>query len=593
MCGIVAVLGISSKIDKVLVECLEKLEYRGYDSSGIAYIDSQCQLQVLKTIGKVCNLKAEIAKNFTKGMIGIGHTRWATHGKVTLNNAHPHVSDGVAIVHNGIIENYVSLKNKLLARGEVFSGETDSEVIAKLISVYIKDGMSFSLAFKETIKTIVGTYAIVAIYKNDPDTLIAAKNGSPIAVGFEEGNLNLYIASDAVALASLSERILYLENGDIIECQKSQKISYKIFDSNGKAVKREVVQNTASVHDIAHTGFEDFMLKEIFEEPSVALATFQNFSPKIDIKKYESIAFVACGTSYYAGCLAKYWLEDLARIHVDVEIASEFRYRNPVLSKKTLYVFVSQSGETIDTLSALHAVQEQGFDTLAIVNVPTSSIARAACHFIQIMAGVEIGVASTKAFVAQIVSILLLGVGKEQIDIEKIISCMNEVLSNHLIFKNVAEKIRHCKSMLYLGRGASFPVALEGALKIKELAYVSAQAYPSGEIKHGPIALVDHDMYSVVLAPKDRFFQKTISNAQEILARNGRIVLISTEDAKEQLIEFAQEENVFCVFVPVMHEFLYPFLMTTAVHLVAYYTAKLNGLDVDKPRNLAKSVTVE
>lgn len=597
MCGIVAILGFQEQIENVLIGSLKKLEYRGYDSAGIAYIDQERNINVVKAVGEIKNLANKISQNFTKGTTGIGHTRWATHGKVTIQNAHPQTSGSVSIVHNGIIENFETIKQMLIDVGETFQSETDSEVIAKLIDLNLKNGMSFLDAFKKTIKSLTGAYAIAAICSDFPETLLGAKNGSPLVVGLCESGTNIYISSDAIALSSIAEKILYLEDGDIIASQKTSEITYQIFDAKDSQVSRTILPNMTSEQDTSKNGFESFMLKEICEEPAVVFNIFNNMfsnaSKNIDIQKYKSVMFIACGTSYYAGCLAKYWLEDLARIHVDVEIASEFRYRNPVLENDTLYVFISQSGETIDTLCALKSIQAKKLDTLAIVNVATSSIAREAHSFLEIMAGVEIGVASTKAFAAQIASILSLVLKKSAIDVHALKGAMSSVIDAQDAFQAAAKKIKHCKTMLYLGRGPSYPVALEGALKMKELSYISAQAFPSGEIKHGPIALIDQETYSVIIAPKDSFFEKTISNAQEILARSGPIIVISTTDAKEQLQYIANNSDVFCVFLPTIEPFLSPFLTTIAVHLLAYHTTKLKGLDVDKPRNLAKSVTVE
>lgn len=594
MCGIISVLSFKDKVAKCIISSLERLEYRGYDSAGISYIDENSKLQRIRSVGKINNLKNLLDLESIKSHIGIGHTRWATHGKVTVSNAHPHNAEGISIVHNGIIENFEDLKKTLIEKGEVFESETDSEVIAKLISYNIKNGLSFIDAFQKAISIITGTYAVAAIYEKEPNTLIGAKKGSPMALGVSPDKMSVYVASDAIALSSLAEEVTYLEEGDIAICKRnSEDITYTILDNNFKEVSRKTVKNTVSFDDVNKGGFEDFMLKEIFEEPKVIFDTFNNEFKKPDLSKYNKICFIACGTSYYAGYLAKYWIEDLARIHVDVEIASEFRYRNPVLSKDTLYVFISQSGETCDTLSAMRDVKSKGLDTLAVVNVDTSSIAREADYFIKTMAGTEIGVASTKAFVAQAMALLLLAVDKSEIDVEEIMMATQSVLNNQLSIKTAAEKIKNSKSMLYLGRGTSYPIALEGSLKVKELSYISAEGYPSGEIKHGPIALIDESVYSIILAPKDRYFEKTISNAQEVLARKGKIILITTEDSKDFLQNIATDENVSIISIPNIDTRIQPFPLATTIHLLAYYTAKGKGIDVDKPRNLAKSVTVE
>ncbi len=591
MCGIIATLSYNDNISNDLVSALERLEYRGYDSAGIAYLDNDFSLQRIRTVGKVQLLKAAVEKKHIKSHIGIGHTRWATHGKVTELNAHPHTADGVAIVHNGIIENYQELKKRLVNEGYIFESETDTEVIAKLIASHIKSGEKFFEAFKKSINELAGTFAIVAIYEKEPNILLGAKKGSPMAVGLSPDKQSGYIASDAVALSTLADELAYLEEGDIVIVKKGDQFLYEIFDPNGRRIRRKSVPNKVSLNDVSKNGYESFMLKEIFEEATVARKTYTRFNYDLDISKFDNISIIACGTSYYAGAVAKYWIEDIAKIHVDVEIASEFRYRNPVFAKNSLYIFISQSGETIDTLCAMRLVKEAGIKTLALVNVETSSIAREADFVIKTEAGVEIGVASTKAFVAQILSLLMLCC--RNIDIETIELSINAVLNGNYDFTGLANKIKHSRSLFYIGRGVSYPIALEGALKIKELSYISAEGYPAGEIKHGPIAIIDENIYTMALAPYDKYFDKTISNTQEILARNGKVLLITTNDAKNFLHGIDQNENVECVFLPANNPLYLPFSLTTFTHLLAYYTAKAKGHDVDKPRNLAKSVTVE
>lgn len=586
MCGIVSILTSENKVSDFLIDSLKKLEYRGYDSAGIAYIDQNSKLQRIRAVGKISALEKAIGDKEITAHIGIGHTRWATHGKPTEKNAHPHVADGVAIVHNGIIENYQEIKSFLLENGETFESETDSETIAKLISYHLKQGSSFFDAFQKMIAKIEGTYAIVAIYEKEPNVLLGAKKGSPMVVGLSAGLEAISVASDIIAVSNLAENVVYLEEGDVIFCQKDQTASYRIFDSNGKEVSRPIVQNNLSNSIISKNGFEDFMLKEIFEEPEVVIRTFENFSD-VDISKYKGLYFIACGTAYYSGVLAKYWIEEIAGVHVDVEIASEFRYRNHVLSKDVLYVFISQSGETIDTLSAMRNVKSKGFDTASVVNVETSSIARESDLMIKTFAGPEIGVASTKAFVAQILTLFLMAVPKDKIDISEIVKSMELVLGHKDRIAEVADKVKNSKALLFIGRGTSYPVALEGALKAKELSYISSEGYPSGEIKHGPIALVDESVCSIVLAPEDRYFEKTASNAQEILARNGRVLFIT--DSEKDL----NFDKVDVVRIPRTKAVEQPFILTISIHLLAYFIAKQKGLDVDKPRNLAKSVTVE
>ena len=591
MCGIIAALSYHSNISNDLVSALERLEYRGYDSAGIAYLDNNSLLQRIRTVGKVQLLKEAVERRQIQSHTGIGHTRWATHGKVTEFNAHPHTADGVAIVHNGIIENYQELKKRLVNEGYVFESETDTEVIAKLIASHLKTDKKFFEAFKNAIAELTGTFAIVAIYEKEPDILLGAKKGSPMAVGISPDKQSGYIASDAVALSTLANELAYLEEGDIVVVRKDSQLSYEIFASNGLRARRETVRNKVSLNDISKNGYESFMLKEIFEEATVARRTYEKFNYNIDISKFDNISIIACGTSYYAGAVAKYWIEDIAKIHVDVEIASESRYRNPVFAKNSLYIFISQSGETIDTLCAMRLVKEEGIKTLALVNVETSSIAREADFVIKTEAGVEIGVASTKAFVAQILSLLMLCC--KNVDIEAVEFSINSVLNGDYDFARLANKIKNSRSLFYIGRGVSYPIALEGALKIKELSYISAEGYPAGEIKHGPIAIIDENVYTMALAPYDKYFDKTISNTQEILARNGKILLLTTNEAKNFLHGIDKNENVECVFLPSNNPLYLPFALTTFIHLLAYYTAKAKGHDVDKPRNLAKSVTVE
>jgi glucosamine--fructose-6-phosphate aminotransferase (isomerizing) len=592
MCGIVSVLSFRDIASVRLISALEKLEYRGYDSAGIAYLNSGNELQRVRTIGKVQKLKNTVDSKST-GKICIGHTRWATHGEVTESNAHPHVCNGIAIVHNGIIENYRALKTQLVKElGCEFESETDSEVIAKLIAFNIRKGYGFIESFRESVKQLTGTFAISAICENEPDVLLGAKRGSPMAIGFSSDKSDFYIASDAVALSSLADEISYLEDGDIVIAKRTSSIEYEITDTVGKSIVRDVTQNDVTLSDITKNGYETFMLKEIFEEPSVARRTYDFFNSNVDISQFSGIVIVACGTSYYAGLLAKYWIEEIVGIQTIVEIASEFRYKNPVLSADALYIFISQSGETIDTLGAMNLVKEKKHKTIAIVNVDKSSIARRADTVIKTMAGPEIGVASTKAFISQILTMLLLC--RENVDISEIEKSINAVLNDQHKIAEKAKLIKDSRCIFYIGRGTSYPVALEGALKIKELSYISAEGYPAGELKHGPIAIIDENVYTVVIAPFDRYFEKTISNMQEILARHGKVLLITTKMAQQHIAELSRNANVECLFLSDTTDHnISPFGLVTAVHLLAYHTSKLNGYDIDKPRNLAKSVTVE
>ncbi|MDR1476090.1 MAG: glutamine--fructose-6-phosphate transaminase (isomerizing) [Holosporales bacterium] len=601
MCGIVSILSMQDDVLGDLIGSLRRLEYRGYDSAGVSLIDDDLNLQTLKTVKKIDVLKDLAETEQLSGKIGIGHTRWATHGEVNEHNAHPHTSDGVAIVHNGIIENYRDLKNLLLKDHFVFNGESDSEVIAKLISYHLKNGIDFVDAFKKTISQLVGTFAIVAIHEQTSNLIMGAKKGSPMAIGISGDRGRFYIASDAIALSGLCDEISYLEEGDFVICKKSDHLEYNILTENWEIVERKKNLNNISLTDAGKNGFEDFMIKEIFEEPVVLDRMFSQFDCNIDISNYSSIYIVACGTSFYAGLISKYWIEELIGLHVDIEIASEFRYRNPVLDKDSLYIFISQSGETIDTLAAMRKIKQLGFDTLSIVNVEGSSIARESKYNLKTIAGFEIGVASTKSFIAQAIAMLILVLKKNNFNAKIAENIMLSILNDRNKLKSIAEKIKDSKNILYMGRGCSYPIALEGALKMKELSYISAEGYPAGETKHGPIAMIDSNVYSVVICPFDRYFDKTLSNTQEILARHGRVIFMTTNMALQSIHDLKNNSLVDCLVfheeitshISPIDELLRPLSFATAVHLLAYYTAKAKGLDADKPRNLAKSVTVE
>lgn len=596
MCGIVSVLSVcSSDITSDLLSSLKRLEYRGYDSAGIAVIDINGNTETIKAVGRISSLEKEVVKyGCLEGVIGIGHTRWATHGGVSLINSHPHSYLDVSIVHNGIIENYDELKTILRKKGHVFQSETDSEVIAHWITEYMNKGNTFIESFKSTMSLLVGTYAIVAISEREPNILLGSKKGSPMAFGENKGKEKAYIASDAIALASLAENVAFLEDGDAVVLDKRDNvISCKVYDKNWNEVSREFHKNTTSYDEISKNEFEDFMRKEIFEGPKTAMETFLHVKD-IQIGEYQRLCFIACGTSYYAGIAAKYWIEDLQGVPVDVEIASEFRYRNPVLSQNTLYVFISQSGETIDTLCALKLIKESGLKSMSIVNVDNSSIFREADLSIQTKAGPEMGVASTKAFIAQMMAIISVFIDRRKISVDSIISSLNSGLSKEISIKEAAAKMSCARQMLYIGRGSSYPIAMEGALKIKELSYIGAEGYPSGEMKHGPIALIDSSVYTIVIAPDDKYFEKTMLNAQEILSRNGKVIFITNDSCLERLVNVTKEGNVEgYISIEKTDNISNSFGMAVILHLLAYYTAKTKGLDVDKPRNLAKSVTVE
>lgn len=600
MCGIVSVLSLDEDciLDRIL-GAMERLEYRGYDSAGIACIDASAKLHRVRSVGRMAKLRDAVRTDQWSSINGgawIGHTRWATHGQVAERNAHPHVCDGVAIAHNGIIENYQSLKNELISAGYEFESDTDSEVIAKLIAYYVKTrGLQFEEACRECMHVLQGTFAIVAISQNVPNTLIGMKLGSPMAICIDGQCRNFYIASDAIAMSSLSNSITYLLEGDFVVATRTQGgITYMVTSSDGLEVERGVEPNKIQASCVGKNGYESFMLKEICEEAIVARRTYDTFDPRIiDISKFSKVSLIACGTSYYACLLAKYWIEALIKIPTDVEVASEFRYRNPVMVTSALYIFVSQSGETIDTLCAMRLVKERSCTTLAIVNVDGSSIAREADITIITPAGPEIGVASTKSFVSQIMMLLLMCVPKERVDIVQIETAINSVLADKHNMEEIARFIVGSRSVFYIGRGPSYPIALEGALKMKELSYMNAEGYPAGEIKHGPIALIDDEVCTVVIAPHDEYLDKTISNMQEIIARNGSVLLLASQDFREHMREISSHGATECLFLPTLHNVYNPFVFGVAVHLIAYNVAKSIGRDVDKPRNLAKSVTVE
>ncbi len=570
MCGIVAILNTTRYEDSVkqTISALERMEYRGYDSSGIAFIDKEHTLHRICSVGKINNLYTKCSSIDGTCSAIVGHTRWATHGIVTVENAHPQVTGNIAIVHNGIIENYNELKNIV---NEPFTSNTDSEIISQLIFHYMKTGMTFKNAFLKTITMLEGSYAVAAICSDCPTTMLGAKKGSPLVVGSDQNHI--YMASDAVALSQMTPNITYLEENDVIVAEQG---SFQILENGTQQIHRNSVPNTISTENIDKGEYEDFMIKEINEEPAAVSNAYNKFKCSVNIEKYSTIHMIACGSSHYVCILAKYIIEKQKKIRIITEIASEFRYRCPVLNKDTLYVFVSQSGETSDTLGAMRLVLSQNMDTLAIVNVQESSIAREAKHCIYTNAGVEIGVASTKTFVSQLVTLLL--TAGIDIPVMEVCKSINKVLNNTKnIFSTAQTLIKH-KTLLFIGRGVCYPIAMEGALKIKEITYTPTEGYPSGEIKHGPIAIVDNTVCSVVIAINDDLYEKTMSNMEEIKARGGNIVTIG------------YKSNNICIDDEEMPSI---FASITAVHMLAYYAAKLKNLDVDKPRNLAKSVTVE
>jgi glucosamine--fructose-6-phosphate aminotransferase (isomerizing) len=607
MCGIVGIVG-KGAATPLLVDGLKRLEYRGYDSAGVATLVNG-HIERRRASGRIAALEDRVNAEPLGGRTGIAHTRWATHGAPVENNAHPHATDKVAIVHNGIIENFAELKAELAAKGRIFASETDSEVIAHLLTVMIEEGMAPEAAFGAALKRLHGAFAVAAIVAGHEDLLLAARRGSPLAIGYGDGEM--FVGSDALALAPLTRKISYLDDGDWVVVTGS---SVTIHDHNDIQVTRAIKETALSGALIGKGNFQHFMQKEIFEQPAVigdTLRVYVNPATRavalpdlpVDLKTLNRIQLVACGTSYYAGLVGRYWIERLARLPVDVDIASEFRYRDPILEKGGLSMFVSQSGETIDTLSALRHAKAQGQKIAAIVNVPESSMAREADVVLPTHAGPEIGVASTKAFTTQLSVLASFAFAAAKARGTMSAAALNElagaiyeipekvsaVLAMDEAIRAAAEIVAPARDVLYLGRGTSYPIAMEGALKLKEISYIHAEGYPAGEMKHGPIALIASDVPVIVLAPSDEWFEKTASNIQETKARGGQVILIA--DAKG--IAKAGSLATATIEIPESHPFVTPILYSIPVQLLAYYVAVRKGTDVDKPRNLAKSVTVE
>ncbi len=607
MCGIVGIVG-KGAATPLLVDGLKRLEYRGYDSAGVATLVNG-HIERRRASGRIAALEDRVNAEPLGGRTGIAHTRWATHGAPVENNAHPHATDKVAIVHNGIIENFAELKAELAAKGRVFASETDSEVIAHLLTVMIDEGMTPEAAFGAALKRLHGAFAVAAIVAGHEDLLLAARRGSPLAIGYGDGEM--FVGSDALALAPLTRKISYLDDGDWVVVTGS---TVTIHDSQDTIVTRAIKETALSGALIGKGNFQHFMQKEIFEQPAVigdTLRVYVNPATRavvlpelpVDLKTLNRIQLVACGTSYYAGLVGRYWIERLARLPVDVDIASEFRYRDPILEKGGLSMFVSQSGETIDTLSALRHAKAQGQKIAAIVNVPESSMAREADVVLPTHAGPEIGVASTKAFTTQLSVLASFAFAAAKARGTMSAAALNElagaiyeipekvsaVLAMDDAIRAAAEIVAPARDVLYLGRGTSYPIAMEGALKLKEISYIHAEGYPAGEMKHGPIALIATDVPVIVLAPSDEWFEKTASNIQETKARGGQVILIA--DAKG--IAKAGSLATATIEIPESHPFVTPILYSIPVQLLAYYVAVRKGTDVDKPRNLAKSVTVE
>jgi glutamine---fructose-6-phosphate transaminase (isomerizing) len=608
MCGIVGILGRGAVAEQ-LVDSLKRLEYRGYDSAGVATLEGD-HLERRRAEGKLRNLEARLKAEPLQGHTGIGHTRWATHGRPTENNAHPHATDNVAVVHNGIIENFRELRSMLEKQGAKFSSDTDTEVVAHLVNSYLLKGASPQDAVKASLPRLRGAFALAFVFRGHGDLMIGARRGSPLAIGHGSGEM--YLGSDAIALAPFTDRISYLEDGDWVVLTRDGGV---IYDVDGAVVHREVLKSGATSFLVDKANYRHFMAKEIHEQPEVVghtLARYVDMSTErvmlpsklpFDFKDIQRISITACGTASYAGYIAKYWFERFARVPVEIDVASEFRYREAPLRKGDLAIFISQSGETADTLAALRYAKSRGQHTLSIVNVPTSTIARESETVLPTLAGPEIGVASTKAFTCQLMVLAAVAVaaGKARgevsdIDEARLVHSLVEIprlmaaaLATEPQIEKLARDISKSKDVLYLGRGTSYPLALEGALKLKEISYIHAEGYAAGELKHGPIALIDEHMPVVVIAPYDQVFEKTVSNMQEVAARGGNIILMTdAKGASEATIQ-----SLVTIVLPDVGATFASMVYAIPVQLLAYHTAVVMGTDVDQPRNLAKSVTVE
>ena len=612
MCGIVG--GVAERcVTEILIEGLKRLEYRGYDSAGVALLNNQ-QILRERRVGKVINLADAVAEHQLTGAIGIAHTRWATHGKPTENNAHPHMSGKVAVVHNGIIENYQELKDDLQALGYVFTSQTDTEVVAHLVAEALKSTDSLLDAVETVVPQLKGAYALGIIHSDYPDELITVREGSPLVIGVGIGEN--FISSDQLALLPVTNRFMYLEEGDIARLTRT---SIEVF-ANGERVERPVRELDATVSSASKGEYKHYMLKEIYEQPEAIKQTISQAldgnslrddflkNADADFNKIQSVQIIACGTSYHSGMIAKYWFEQLIGVPCQVEIASEFRYRTPVIVENTLYICISQSGETADTLAALRETQKRAkannidIQTLTICNVATSSMVRETDHHLLTLAGPEIGVASTKAFTTQLAALMLLILKIGQVK-QRISPAVLEEITRELWHspKVILDTLKHDPEILrlselfveknhclFLGRGTNYPIALEGALKLKEISYIHAEGYAAGELKHGPLALVDNEMPIVILAPNDEMLDKLKSNMEEVQARGGELFVFADENSG---INGKDRQHV--VHIPAVNEWLAPIVYSVPVQLLSYHVAVLRGTDVDQPRNLAKSVTVE
>jgi glucosamine--fructose-6-phosphate aminotransferase (isomerizing) len=608
MCGIVGILG-REPVAGLLVDALKRLEYRGYDSAGVATLESG-QLVRRRAEGKLRNLEARLAREPLAGTIGIGHTRWATHGRPTETNAHPHATEHLAVVHNGIIENFRELRDELEKTGAKFGSDTDTEVVAHLVTREMKNGRSPADAVAAALPRLRGAFALAFLFAGEDDLLIGARKGSPLAIGYGDGEM--YLGSDAIALAPFTDAISYLEDGDAAVLTRT---SVEVHDAKGGKVERAVLKSSASAFLVDKGNYRHFMAKEIHEQPEVVGHTLAHYIDMaaervrlpvdlpFDFRKLERITMSACGTAYYAGLVGKYWFERFARLPAEIDVASELRYREVPLSAGGLSIFVSQSGETADTLATLRYAKEHKQHVLAVVNVPTSTIARESHAVMPTLAGPEIGVASTKAFTCQlaVLACLALAAGrargvlseKEEREMVRALietpRLMAEALALEPQVEQFARDLAKSRNVLYLGRGTSFPLALEGALKLKEISYIHAEGYAAGELKHGPIALIDESMPVIIIAPHDRVFEKTVSNMQEVVARQGKIILITDPQGAHAV----HMDSLSTLTLPAMPATVTPLVYAIPVQLIAYHTAVVMGTDVDQPRNLAKSVTVE
>ena len=607
MCGIVGVLG-QHEAAPLLVEALKRLEYRGYDSAGIATVNDGA-LESRRAIGKLVNLSDLLVHNPLAGKSGIGHTRWATHGTPSVKNAHPHQAGDVAVVHNGIIENFVELRAELNSYKIKHKTDTDTETVALMAKHYLSQGLGPTEVVKKTLLKLKGAFALAFLFQGEDDLMIVARQGSPLAIG--HGNGEMYVGSDAIALAHLTNKITYLDEGDFAKITRK---NLEIIDKSGNLVTRKMRNINMSINKVDKDGYKHFMAKEIAEQPSILKTTLQNYLndenteielPKndLDLANIECLTMVACGTAFYAALTAKYWFEKIARVRVEVDVASEFRYREPPVSKGTIALFVSQSGETADTLAALRYMSSQQAKIISVVNVPESSIARESDLVLPLHAGIEIGVASTKAFTAQLTVLALLAIKTAKAkavitedqyrqylkDLNQIPELITHALSAEANIRRIATELASSQDVIFLGRGAMYPLAMEGALKLKEISYIHAEGYPSGELKHGPIALIDKEVPVVVIAPMDPLFDKSVSNMQEVMARSGKILLLSCRKGLAK----AAKGTWATVEMPETPEFIAPIIYAVPAQLLAYHTALAKGTDADQPRNLAKSVTVE